>query len=112
MQKQLEKELRFHLDQHAGDVMARGATPEEARREARRALGGQERVKEKCRDAILALGMDASTVMFTVVNSVVSRSAEARYGARIHEQFGEFWGFSYPDFEDVRRESRSLTAAA
>jgi putative ABC transport system permease protein len=51
MEERLERELRFHLDQHADDLMARGHTPEEARRLARLALGGPEQVKEKCRDA-------------------------------------------------------------
>jgi predicted permease len=51
MEEQLEKELRFHLEQHAADLMARGTDPEEARRQARAALGGPEQVKEQCRDA-------------------------------------------------------------
>src|SRR5579863_9860262 len=51
MEEQLEKELRFHLDQHAADLIARGHDPEEARRLARLALGGPEQVKENCRDA-------------------------------------------------------------
>jgi predicted permease len=48
---ELEKELRFHLDQHTSDLIARGCSPEEAQRQARLALGGPERVKELCRDA-------------------------------------------------------------
>jgi predicted permease len=48
---ELEKELRFHLDQHASDLVDRGVSPEEARRQARVALGGPEYVKEMCRDA-------------------------------------------------------------
>jgi hypothetical protein len=51
MEEQLEKELRFHLDQHAADLIARGSSPEEARRQARLVLGGPEQVKEECRDA-------------------------------------------------------------
>ena len=51
MEEQLEKELRFHLEQHASDLMARGCEPGEARRQARLALGGPEQVKEECRDA-------------------------------------------------------------
>ena len=50
MDEQLEKELRFHLEQHAADLMARGHDPEEARRHARLALGGTAQVKEQCRD--------------------------------------------------------------
>jgi predicted permease len=51
MDEQLEKELRFHLEQHAADLVARGHDPEDARRQARLALGGPEQVKEQCRDA-------------------------------------------------------------
>src|SRR5712664_3795737 len=51
MEEQLEKELRFHLEQHAGELIAHGHDPEEARRQARLALGGPEQVKEECRDA-------------------------------------------------------------
>jgi predicted permease len=51
MEEQLEKEMRFHLDQHTIDLIAHGRSPEEARREARLAFGGPEQVKEECRDA-------------------------------------------------------------
>ena len=51
MEAQLDKELRFHPDQHAADLIARGHDPAEAQRQARLALGGPEQVKEKCRDA-------------------------------------------------------------
>src|SRR5580704_14886021 len=51
LENQLEKELRFHLDQHAADLVARGERPERAMREARLALGGPQQVKEECRDA-------------------------------------------------------------
>lgn len=51
LEDQLERELRFHLDEHTADLVARGEAPHVARREARLALGGPEQVKEKCRDA-------------------------------------------------------------
>src|SRR6266478_1464628 len=51
MEEQLEKELRFHLDQHASELIAQGHSPNEAKLQARLALGGPEQVKEKCRDA-------------------------------------------------------------
>jgi predicted permease len=51
MEERLEKELRFELEQYAADLVARGASPDEARRQARIALGGTEQVKESCRDA-------------------------------------------------------------
>src|SRR5215472_1672440 len=51
MEERLDKELRFHIDQHAADLIARGHDPVEARRLARLAIGGPEQVKEDCRDA-------------------------------------------------------------
>jgi predicted permease len=51
MEAQLEKELSFHLEQHIAQLIDCGIAPDEARRQARLALGGPEQVKEKCRDA-------------------------------------------------------------
>lgn len=47
---ELEKELRFHLEERENELMAGGHSRIEARRLARMALGGPEQVKEKCRD--------------------------------------------------------------
>ena len=47
----LEKELRFHVDDHAADLVARGVDPVDAQRRARIAFGGPEQIKEHCRDA-------------------------------------------------------------
>ena len=149
LEEQLEKELRFHLDQHASDLIARGLSPAQAKREARIALGGPEQVKQQCREArgtrwveellqdtryalrsfrhkpgfaaitvlISALGIGATTVMFTVINSVLLKPLPFSEPARLvvlHgflEHLGEFWGFSYPDFKDIHQQSRSLAVA-
>ena len=50
LEEQLDKEMRFHLDQHTADLIARGEPKNEARRQANIALGGFEQVKENCRD--------------------------------------------------------------
>lgn len=50
LEAQLEKELRFHLEEHATALMECGVAPEEARRLAKLELGGVEQVKEQCRD--------------------------------------------------------------
>lgn len=51
LDEQLDKELRFHLEQHASDLISHGCSPEEAHRQARLAFGGAQQVKEECRDA-------------------------------------------------------------
>lgn len=51
LEGQLDKELRFHLEQHTTDLIAHGYDPAEALRQARIAIGGPEQVKESCRDA-------------------------------------------------------------
>jgi predicted permease len=124
--------------------------PEEARRQARLAFGGPERVKEQCRDArgtrwledlwqdfryalrtlkqrpgfaavallTLGLGIGATTVMFTVINGVVLKPlpyAKPDRLVTVHghtEKYGEQWGFSYLEFLDCQRQSRSLRPMA
>jgi putative ABC transport system permease protein len=51
LDEQLDKELRFHLEQQSAEIQAQGYGAGEARRLARIALGGPEQVKESCRDA-------------------------------------------------------------
>src|SRR5690242_14554696 len=50
VERDLEDELRFYLEEKTADGIARGLTPEQARREARLALGGVEQLREACRD--------------------------------------------------------------
>ena len=153
MEAQLDRELRFHLDEHKNDLMARGIGAEEAERQARLGLGGPEQVKEQCRDArgtrwledlwqdfryalralrqkpgfatvallTLALGIGATTVMFTVVDGVllkpfpypqVDRMARLEEQTDWSNQFGNLWAFTYPNFLDCKRQSRSMEMAA
>jgi predicted permease len=146
MEEQLEKELRFHLEQHAADLMARGVLPDQAIRGARLALGGPQQVKEECRDArgtrwledfaqdvryavrtlrqkpgfaavtlcTLALGIGATTVMFTVINGVLIKPLSYPDSDRLvtvegkTEKYGAHWGVSYPNYVDSKEASRSF----
>ena len=51
LERELDKELRFHFEQRIEDLVAEGTEPREAARRARLELGGMDAVKEGCRDA-------------------------------------------------------------
>jgi predicted permease len=51
LDRQLDKELGFHIEEHTARLVSDGLEPGEARRQARIAVGGPEQVKESCRDA-------------------------------------------------------------
>jgi predicted permease len=53
MERELDAELQFHLDMLAAEYVRRGAAPDVARRTARQAFGGLERVKDDVRDTWL-----------------------------------------------------------
>lgn len=51
VEEELHEELRFHYEHEVEKYRKRGLSDEEARRRARLAFGGQEQVKEDCREA-------------------------------------------------------------
>jgi predicted permease len=52
LERRIDDELRFHIENYTTDLERAGLTPEEARRRARVAFGGVEARKEECRDAL------------------------------------------------------------
>jgi predicted permease len=52
VERELDEELQFHLEQDIAEHVAAGRTPEEARAEALRAFGGVMSTKEACRESL------------------------------------------------------------
>jgi hypothetical protein len=52
VEREIEEELQFHIEQRMAVEVARGASPAEARFIALRAMGGVEQRKEECRDML------------------------------------------------------------
>jgi putative ABC transport system permease protein len=51
LERELDAELRYHFDREVADNLRMGMSDEEARRRARLDLGGDDLLKESCRDA-------------------------------------------------------------
>jgi predicted permease len=49
--QEMKEELRAHLEQQINENIAKGMSPEEARRSAIRAMGGLTQIEQQCRDA-------------------------------------------------------------
>ena len=51
LERELDAELKYHFDREVDDNIRMGMSEEEARRRARLDLGGEDQLKERCRDA-------------------------------------------------------------
>jgi putative ABC transport system permease protein len=51
VKREIDEELRFHLEQRTAENIAAGMAPEAAAREARKRFGNMQSVREECRDA-------------------------------------------------------------
>jgi predicted permease len=145
IERELDEEIRFHMERQIAEAAARGEDAETARRRVAVALGGPEQVKELCREVrktrwaedlwqdasyalrtfrqkpgfaavallTIALGIGATTVMFTVVNGVLLKPLPYHEPERlvsVHEQVDNSgqWAFAYFNFLDCQREGRTL----
>ncbi|HVH59926.1 MAG TPA: permease prefix domain 1-containing protein, partial [Candidatus Sulfotelmatobacter sp.] len=52
MEREMDAELRFHMEAFSEDLVGSGVPREEALRRARIEFGGVERAKDECRDAL------------------------------------------------------------
>jgi putative ABC transport system permease protein len=61
MEREMDEEMRFHIEAHATDLVSSGLSRQEALRQARLEFGWMETTKAECRDAVGVSFLDALT---------------------------------------------------
>ena len=157
LERELDDEVAFHIEERVAALVARGMSEPAARDEAARRFGNVDELREFCQTievprmrrtrfreivgtwmqdfrvaarqfkrspafvavtvATLALGIGASTTIFSVVNGVMLRSLPYPAGDRIVQlwELGARGGeesVADPDLDDWRAQSKSFTAIA
>ncbi|HWS88335.1 MAG TPA: ABC transporter permease [Pyrinomonadaceae bacterium] len=149
LDRELDAELRYHLERQTESNVAAGMGPEEARLAALRDFGGVQQAREECRSArgtrfveellqdarygvrmlskapgftlaavlTLALGIGATTAIFTMVNSVLLRQLPFKNPERLVWVWSvraesDARPFTLPEFIDYREQNRTLEGLA
>ncbi len=150
VEREMEDELRSHLQSRADDLERQGLSRTEARRQARVEFGGYQRYKEECREALgtrlleeliadlryglrvlrknpgftatavltLALGIGATTAIFSVVDTVMLKPLPFPTADRLLRirsviaATGHGDIASYPDFLDWRARNHVFDGMA
>lgn len=143
MEREMDEEMRFHIEAQVAELVKRGMPQEEAIRRARLEFGAMETAKAECRDAVgvnfletlvqdarhsvrtmlrtpvfaltavivLALGIGATTAIFSVVDAVLLRPLAYRDPGRLVTilMYGN-GPVSDGNYLDWRDQSQSFTA--
>jgi predicted permease len=147
MEREMDDEMRFHVEAHATELMKRGVPKHQALRQSRLEFGGVETAKSECRDAVgvsfletlfqdlrhsiramlrtplfaltavivLALGIGATTAIFSVVDAVLLQPLAYRDSDRLVTILmngdGPVSAGNYIDWRDQSRSFAAMSAA-
>ena len=147
MEREMDDEMRFHVEAHATELMKRSVPKDHALRQARLEFGGVETAKSRCRDAVgvgfletlfqdlrhsiramlrtpvfaltamivLALGIGATTAIFSVVDAVLLQPLAYRDSDRLVTILmngdGPVSAGNYIDWRDGSRSFTAMSAA-